>query len=126
VVGKPLVALLMALAWTGCGPAGEGLGAPGSAPQCVDADGDGFGAGCQFGADCDDEDPEVTRCDDDVIDDGDGGNGNGNGKPTGECKKGDTRECSIDLGTTAGVHTCWYGTQICDEHGEWGSCLTDV
>ena len=114
----------MALAWTGCGPTDDGLGAREAAATCVDADGDGFGTGCQFGIDCDDEDPEVTRCDgvdDDIVDDDDD-----TGKPDAECKKGDTRECKLDLGTTAGVHTCWIGTQICDQHGDWGPCLTDV
>lgn len=69
--------------WLGCSADGDGDGVPDPldcAPedahrwsdcgQCVDADGDGYGAGCDRGPDCDDADPAVHPFAPDPLGDG--------------------------------------------------------
>jgi hypothetical protein len=38
-----------------------------------------------------------------------------------ECISFETRECTIDLGVSNGVHNCAKGTQVC-EQGVWSDC----
>ena len=40
---------------------------------------------------------------------------------TSGCASFETRECTIDLGTTNGVHNCAKGTQVCED-GVWTAC----
>lgn len=44
------------------------------------------------------------------------------GVESGPCTGGASRECSIDLGTVDGVHSCFVGEQHCDD-GTWGPCV---
>jgi hypothetical protein len=37
------------------------------------------------------------------------------------CTSFDTRECTIDLGVSNGVHNCAKGTQVCED-GIWSTC----
>jgi len=122
-----LVALILAtVALTGCGDGSDSLGAKAAPVTCTDADADGYGVGCALGGDCDDSDPDVGACDV-AVDDGDDDKSKGNDKEGEACTQheGETRDCKIDLGTTNGVHTCWDGTQTCEE-GVWGPCVVGV
>src|SRR5258708_5384427 len=40
---------------------------------------------------------------------------------TSGCASFETRDCTIDLGTTHGVHNCAKGTQVCED-GVWSAC----
>jgi hypothetical protein len=41
---------------------------------------------------------------------------------TGPCPDGRVRDCTVDLGTYNGVHSCFTGQQRC-YCGEWGPCV---
>lgn len=105
----------------GCGfdshaPADAGVDAT-SPPVCVDADGDGYGAGdgCA-GPDCREDDPTVHEC---VCD----AQGLGTGCPCG----GGAQPVVCYDGTvgTAGVGTCRAGLRRC-EGGAWTECRGQV
>lgn len=120
-----LLAWLVALA--GCssekGEVPEGIdpdwgvddaGADVPARTCVDEDGDGFGANCSNGPDCDDSDSEVTdqcyRCAHDGT----------QGCP---CEEDGARaECGKVLSKIGDQITCGYGYSTCSE-GAWGPCI---
>lgn len=81
---------------------------------CVDEDGDGYGAGCAKGPDCDDEDPESTTqcftCSHEGI----------AGCP---CDEPDAlAECGKVLSKVGDQVTCGYGYSTCSE-GLWGPCI---
>jgi len=81
--------------------------------ECVDEDGDGFGVYCDRGADCDDDDPEVTddcrRC----------------MRPREGCKCTPGTEplgCDPpDIETEGGVLVCSEGTRYCRD-AKWSAC----
>ena len=81
-------------------------GASNVEPECVDADGDGAGFGCDV-QDCDDDDASVAEdC---------------GALPPPACAQGESRECKVELGEHDGVKSCWVGVQICDR-GAWQPC----
>ncbi len=84
------------------------------AADCVDLDGDGYGAGCARGSDCDDTNPGVTtgcaRCLHDGI-------------PGCECSQpGVSAPCGASVGSTDGQLLCGQGQSTCT-HGRWGECV---
>jgi streptogramin lyase len=80
--------------------------------DCVDNDGDGFGEKCQLGADCNDEDPNLTfscDCETEAYE----------GCP---CNEGDSIECFESTKKEyIGVGICRTGTRSCQE-GSFSSC----
>lgn len=38
------------------------------------------------------------------------------------CEEGQVRECTIDLGTNGGIHSCFTGLQHCGQDG-WSACM---
>lgn len=110
--------------WCGCG--GEGLDHP-AAPEpvdhaaatfylsaatpCEDGDGDGYGAHCTAGADCDDQDPAVGPCDVCRV------------PAVGcACQDGDGPvACDVDSQGEVTPRTCWIGQRDCDD-ARWGRC----
>jgi hypothetical protein len=107
---RPLIAILFALlvAAPGCGQADADPTAALPSVECVDADGDGLGAGCEGGSDCDDSDASVGDC-------------TGPQPTSNECEDGATRECKVTLKQNGGVQTCFVGVEVC-EGGQWGAC----
>lgn len=84
------------------------------AADCVDLDGDGYGAGCARGSDCDDTNPGVTtgcaRCLHDGI-------------PGCECSQpGGSAPCGASVGSTGGELLCGQGQSTCVD-GRWGECV---
>ena len=93
-------------------PAEDPLEAPGG-PTCIDKDGDGFGAGCGNGLDCNDEDPMVgPECYECV------------GNPTGcPCTiEGSTFACGELSQDAAGQPVCLMGEKTCVQ-GKWSACI---
>lgn len=89
----------------------------GCGEPCVDADGDGYGAGCAAGLDCDDtlatraldcEDP-LPDCERDEF------------TPGCACRAGTRRECYAGPEETLDVAGCHSGYQQCPT-GSWGAC----
>jgi streptogramin lyase len=90
--------------------------------QCTDRDGDGFGAGCEAGADCDDgDDARALRCD-------------GTPEPDCEvdlyapgcpCLTGASNSCYPAPPFTEDVSDCHGGRQHC-LGGAWGECANAV
>ena len=103
-----LTAILFALlvAAPGCNQADADPTAALPSAECVDNDGDGLGAGCELGSDCDDSDPTVGQCE---------------AGPSDECDEGATRECKVTLKQNGGVQSCFVGVEVC-ESGKWGAC----
>lgn len=81
--------------------------------ECMDNDGDGFGRYCELGADCDDNDPEVTdicrRC--------------ATVRENCPCTPGtEPRVCDPpDIQVEGGILVCSDGTRYCRD-GMWSSC----
>ncbi len=92
--------------------ASEGI-APPAVSDCVDRDGDGFGAGCARGLDCDDRDPAVTdgcyRC----------------ATPAEGCSCSNDMPplpCDVRRGVTVAEHaTCHLGERRC-VNARWSAC----
>lgn len=84
----------------------------GTAPACIDADGDGFGSYCDRGPDCDDADPtQGETCDPCRV-------------PAEGCACADTRpvECDADTNGPVTTDTCWTGQRSC-EGARWSRCV---
>jgi len=105
---RSLTAILFALlvAAPGCNQADADPTAALPTAECVDADGDGLGAGCSLGEDCDDSDATVGACE---------------GPAPVDCEDGATRECKITLKQNGGVQSCFVGVEVC-AGGKWGAC----
>ncbi len=102
------------------------LGQPSDDPRCVDADGDGYYAGCPAGNDCHDADPSVNPgatevCDDNVDNDCSGGPDNTCACP----EEGASRACYTGPSGTGNVGACSFGAQSC-AGGVWGACDGEV
>ncbi len=109
--------------WIGCvalaaapvlGCEGESTEHPLAAPLekvCIDADGDGYGVGCDLGPDCDDNDPE--HHDDCAAPQRD--------ESETTCDDGDEEACKVILGVHDGVTDCFVGIRTCVE-GAWSNC----
>ena len=84
---------------------------------CIDADGDGFGAGCPKGPDCDDTDPlRATEC---------GGCADG---PSEGCvceASGSAVPCFSGSDAQVDVGPCRAGLRTCN-NGVWGPCAGEV
>ncbi|HEX2675117.1 MAG TPA: hypothetical protein VHM19_00720 [Polyangiales bacterium] len=95
---------------------------PGCSDECRDADGDGRGAHCAKGPDCDDHDPKrALRCDDAAVPDCDT-------YPTAEgcpCLTGEEVDCYSAPEETLGVGPCRGGTAVCGQ-GVFLACETAV
>jgi hypothetical protein len=108
-----LSAVLVAVA---CGPDPRDAPSIEGIDTCVDQDGDGFGHGCPLGADCDDDDPDVTsECRDagGVVDPGD--------HPPG-CEQDATLECTYHVDAGPGAPLCVPGKRTCVDGG-WSACV---
>ncbi len=104
-----LIATLGLLALGGCADTkGSNPGANDS--DCVDADSDGFGTGCNRGTDCNDFNPQVITCD--------CTEGNFAGCP---CQEGTTESCFDGMAGQEGVGQCRGGMRRC-EGGLWSPC----
>lgn len=86
--------------------------------ECKDADGDGYGPGCERGGDCDDTlrsrnvdcSEPAPDCDDDPFAAGC------------TCYRGEARECYPGGEGTSGVGQCRSGEQRCGGSGGWLEC----
>ena len=81
--------------------------------DCLDQDGDGFGAWCRRGADCDDHDPLVTdicyRC---LV----------AAEGCSCLEQADPRPCDVDTNGPPNDRTCWLGQRNCVD-GVWAHCV---
>lgn len=83
-----------------------------AASTCEDGDGDGYGAHCAAGADCDDQDPAVGPCVDRCA----------APSPGCSCDEGaGPVACDVDSQGQVTPLTCWIGQRDCAE-GRWGPC----
>ena len=86
--------------------------------ECIDEDGDGWGRNCEMGADCDDNDPEVTdecrRC----VKPNKGCPCEPGTAPEIGCKPPSMRGTKDGV---AGTYVCSEGTRYCRE-GVWTEC----
>jgi streptogramin lyase len=104
--------LALASIWLLWLAAGTGCSQP-----CVDRDGDGYGAGCSKGADCDDHNPALTR-------DCGAAARKCTAAPFTEgcpCLADASRQCYAADESTIGVGRCRAGRQSCPT-GEWSAC----
>ncbi len=91
-------------------PSADSNAAAAGSSGCLDRDGDGFGAGCARGFDCDDHDPTVaTDC--------------GALMQRQPCEGNGTRACFLFDSFSDSAYTCKQGTQQC-EGGLWSHCAT--
>lgn len=92
-----------------CSDAGDG---DDGYEDCIDEDGDGYGAGCMLGPDCDDTDPELNfSCDCDTVPH--------EGCP---CEEGAEEECFEADAGFLDVGLCHAGKRSC-EAGAWTGCI---
>jgi hypothetical protein len=108
-----LASVLFALATIGCNNAPPtqyalSQGAVTANADCVDADGDGFGDGCEAGPDCDDHDATVAESCAGKRDDE-------------KCAEGEEKVCDVMLASHNGVTSCFWGTRLCKD-GAWSAC----
>ena len=91
---------------------------------CEDHDGDGYGAGCARGSDCDDRDPlRDTDCSDAGVTPGDCDvEPSKQGCP---CLSGERTECFTGGAERAGVGRCKAGRISCQD-GRWPACDAEV
>lgn len=109
------VASTFAALLTGCGPSQAGfvdMPLDASAGDCVDEDGDGFGDGCEAGADCDDTDPTIH-------------DGCKAPPPPPDCTSGETRTCKVQLPMNGMVASCFVGIERCKDQRWSGECEKD-
>jgi len=81
-------------------------------PDCLDYDGDHYGAGCVVGPDCNDQDPTIHDACDDCS------------KPAEGCpcsREGFEMACGVATGQGSEGTTCVFGARRCID-GEWTSC----
>ncbi|MCG8553935.1 MAG: polymer-forming cytoskeletal protein [Proteobacteria bacterium] len=113
IVTGPLAALLFGACMQG-GSVRRAPGAPNTVPiACVDLDGDGYGAGCALGSDCDDTDPAQGRQCHQCVRLAEGC----------ECGHGTAPvSCKLAPSTTGdGLTICHAGKRYCRE-GTWTGC----
>ncbi len=101
--------------------------APEAPAECVDLDGDGLGANCPAGEDCEDEDPAIgTECPDCAV------TPTATGCP---CDDSEPRICYSGPETTQGVGPCRTGLRECrtnepdgadPDAGTWGPCVGEI
>ena len=114
-----LIAVSAALLWLpACGGASDVSDTvPLPSGDCLDADGDGFGPGCDAGSDCDDDDADrAESCDSEPCE--------GAGCP-GACEEGATKDCRVDLTKNGIVESCFVGVRVC-VLGAWSACGSEV
>lgn len=93
----------------------------GCASECADSDGDGRGAHCEAGPDCDDTDPARGEDCDEPAPDCEA-NPYAKGCP---CLAGSRRACYRGEAATEGVGLCQAGAQTCFT-GSWSACAGEV
>lgn len=97
------------------------LGAAGCADECRDADGDGRGAGCERGDDCDDHHPRLgERCDAEAR-----ACAAAPGTEGCPCLAGARRECYAGPDGTADIGVCRTGMRHC-AGDVWSACAGEV
>ena len=109
-------ALAAALA-VACGPDARDPPSIRGQAECVDQDEDGFGPGCEAGADCDDDDPSVTT---ECLDAGAPSDGAGGAWAI--CQEGATSHCTFHVDAGPGQPLCVPGERTCVD-GTWSSCV---
>lgn len=91
------------------GSSGFGDGGGEVGLECSDADGDGYGPGCDLGPDCNDNDAaQYENC------------------PAKPCSASDeARECKVNLPSQGDTINCFVGVQYCVD-GKWGACQEPI
>ena len=93
----------------------------GCSQECIDADGDGRGEGCEAGADCDDHDRKLgERCDEQAVMCAD--DRSAEGCP---CLGGARHACYSGVEDTIDIGMCRAGEQRC-RGGAWSACEGEV